>query len=52
MWILVADGLLNILNKYGYFAQGFADDFSLLVEGIDSTVCSICLLYTSDAADE
>ena len=42
MWILVADGLLNILNKYGYFAQGFADDFSLLVEGIDlSTVCSI-----------
>ena len=42
MWILVADGLLNILNRAGYFAQGFADDFSLLVEGIDlSTVCNI-----------
>ena len=30
MWILVADGLLSILNIDGYFAQGFADDFSLL----------------------
>ena len=42
MWILIADGLLIALNSVGYFAQGFADDFSILVEGIDlSTVCSV-----------
>ena len=66
MWILVADGLLKATNSGGYFAQGFADDFSALVAGKDLTiVCEVmqvalrkiekwcvCLLYTSDAADE
>jgi len=33
MWILIADGLLQALNSVGYFAQGFADDFSALVAG-------------------
>ena len=33
LWILIADGLLNTLNTAGYFAQRFADDFSVLVEG-------------------
>ena len=42
MWILVADGLLELLKKTGHFLQGFADDFSILVEGIDlGTVCSV-----------
>jgi len=42
MWILVADGLLRILNEAGYFAQAFADDFVILGVGIDlSTVCSL-----------
>jgi len=42
MWILVADGLLELLKKHGYLSQGFADDFSVLVEGIDlSTACNI-----------
>ena len=42
MWILVADRLLELLKKHGYLSQGFADDFSVLVEGIDlSTVCNI-----------
>jgi len=42
MWILVADGLLRILNEAGYFAQAFADDFVILGVGIDlSTVHSL-----------
>jgi len=42
MWILVADRLLELLKKHGYLSQGLADDFSVLVEGIDlSTVCNI-----------
>ena len=42
LWILIADGLLNTLNTAGYFAQGFADDFSVLVEGRDlRTVCEV-----------
>ena len=42
MWILVADGLLLALNSAAYFAQGYADDFSILVEGMDlATVCGI-----------
>ena len=42
MWILVADGLLELLKKHGYLSQGFADDFSILVEGFDlGTVCNI-----------
>jgi len=42
MWILVADGLLRALNSAAYFAQGYADDFSILVEGMDlATVCGV-----------
>ena len=42
MWILVADGLLRVLNLAAYFAQGYADDFSILVEGLDlATVCRV-----------
>ena len=42
MRTLIADGLLNTLNTAGYFAQGFADDFSVLVEGRDlRTVCEV-----------
>jgi len=42
MWILVADGLLRALNSAAYFAQGYADDFSILVEGLDlATVCRV-----------
>ena len=42
MWILVADGLLRVLNSAAYFAQGYADDFSILVEGMDlATVCGV-----------
>jgi len=42
MWIVIADGLLQALNSVGYFAQGFADDFSALVAGRNlSTVCEV-----------
>jgi len=42
MWILVANGLLQVLDTVGCFSQGFADDFSILVIGTDlNTVCSI-----------
>ena len=42
MWILVADGLLRALNSAAYFAQGYADNFSILVEGMDlATVCGV-----------
>ena len=42
MWILVADGLLRVLNLAAYFAQGYADDFSILVKGMDlATVCGV-----------
>jgi len=42
LWILTADGLLNTLNTAEYFAPGFADDFSVLVEGRDlRTVCEV-----------
>jgi len=42
MWILVADSLLTILNSTGYFSQRFADDFSILIKGIDlSTVYEV-----------
>ena len=42
MWILIADGLLLALNSVGYFAQGFADDFSALVAGRNlRTVCEV-----------
>jgi len=42
MWIIVADRLLTTLNSPEYFSQGFADDFSILVEGIDlSTACKV-----------
>jgi len=42
MWILIADGLLQILDTAGRFSQEFADDFSVLVIGTDlSTVRSI-----------
>jgi len=48
MWILVADGLLELLKKTGHFLQGFADDFSILVEGIDlGTVCSVTVCDTT-----
>jgi len=40
--ILIADGLLNTLNTARYFAQVFADDFSVLVKGRDlRTVCEV-----------
>jgi len=42
MWTLIADGLLQALNSVGYFAQGFADDFSALVAGRNlRTVCDV-----------
>ena len=42
MWILITDGLLQVLNSVRYIAQGFADDFSALVAGRNlSTVCEV-----------
>jgi len=40
--ILIADSLLAQLNGCRYDSQGYADDFSILVEGFDlGTVCSL-----------
>ena len=37
-----ADGLLRALNSAAYFAQGHADDFSILVESMNlATVCGV-----------
>jgi len=41
-WILIADCLLAQHNGCRYDSQGYADDFSILVEGFDlGTVCSV-----------
>jgi len=42
LWSLVADSLLKWLSKQGVFAQGFADDGTVLICGrILSTICDI-----------
>ncbi|XP_033218126.1 uncharacterized protein LOC117173596 [Belonocnema kinseyi] len=33
LWCIIVDGLLRRLNEEGYYSQGYADDFVILVRG-------------------